>query len=219
MEEKEPEKILWKAVYGMLPKNKVFSILAVNLQLREERIKRLRIYMGEDHPHAAQVKEIDWKIWHFRSSKEPRSDDALLSAPINDVPEDWGRVLLDWNNHEKDYKDPYNVDFNKLHNLYLQVWVIRVIQGQAHPGEKVKEDAMFKKLEQVKIDSEKALEEDPVKKAKAVAAFEKAKLNAIDIEKLVRKEQYFYIGYLFVKKTWQKKAEISRISRRKGRYN
>lgn len=77
--------------------------------------------MEDDHPHAPQVKEIDWKIWHLREAREPRSEDALLSAPINGVPEDWGRVLLDWNNYEKDYKDPYNIDFNKLHGLYLEV--------------------------------------------------------------------------------------------------
>ena len=79
--------------------------------------------MGDEHPHSAQVKETDWNIWHLRSSKEPHSDDALLSAPINDIPEDFGRVLLDWNNYEKDFKSEYNIDFNKLHNLYLQVCV------------------------------------------------------------------------------------------------
>ena len=52
-----------------------------------------------------------------------RSDDALFSAPVTGIPEDWGRVLLDWNNYEKDYKDPYNIDFKKLHDLYLQVEV------------------------------------------------------------------------------------------------
>ena len=52
----------------------------------------------------------------------------------------------------------------------------------------MKEDDLFKKLEEIKLESEKKLEEDPVKKAQAVAAFEKAKVNAIDIEKLVRKE-------------------------------
>ena len=52
----------------------------------------------------------------------------------------------------------------------------------------MKEDELFKKLEGIKEKYDKELEADPVKKAEAIAAFEKAKLNAIDIEKLVRKE-------------------------------
>lgn len=121
MEEKNPERILWKAVYGMLPKNRVSIGNCYDYQLREERIKRLRIYMDEEHPHAPQVKETDWKIWHLRAYKEPHIQDALLSAPFGGVPEDWGRVLFEWNNYEKDYKNPYNIDFNKRHELYLQV--------------------------------------------------------------------------------------------------
>lgn len=41
---KNPKKLLWFAVYGMLPKNK----------LRNVAIKKLKIYCGEDHPHIAQ---------------------------------------------------------------------------------------------------------------------------------------------------------------------
>lgn len=40
----KPEEILWQAVYGMLPKNK----------LRDHRINRLKIYVTENHPHIAQ---------------------------------------------------------------------------------------------------------------------------------------------------------------------
>lgn len=40
----KPEEVLWKAVYGMLPKNK----------LRDHRIKRLKIYVGNEHKHSAQ---------------------------------------------------------------------------------------------------------------------------------------------------------------------
>ena len=121
MEQKSPEKILWKAVYGMLPKNRVFVNDFYKNQLREERINRLRIYMTDEQPHSAQVRDTDWNVWHLRDHKEPRSEDALLSAPSNKIPEDWGYVLMDWNNHEKDYKDPYNIDFKKLHDLYLGV--------------------------------------------------------------------------------------------------
>lgn len=41
---KSPEKLLWLAVYGMLPKNK----------LRKIAIRKLKIYCGENHPHQAQ---------------------------------------------------------------------------------------------------------------------------------------------------------------------
>lgn len=44
---KSPEKLLWLAVYGMLPKNK----------LRSKAIKKLKIYCGENHPHIAQKPE------------------------------------------------------------------------------------------------------------------------------------------------------------------
>lgn len=40
----KPEEILWQAVYGMLPKNK----------LRDHRINRLKIYVTDSHPHKAQ---------------------------------------------------------------------------------------------------------------------------------------------------------------------
>ena len=44
---KSPESIVYKAVRGMLPDNK----------LREGRLARLKIYAGEDHNHAAQQPE------------------------------------------------------------------------------------------------------------------------------------------------------------------
>ena len=44
MREKNPEYILWHAVRGMLPKNR----------LSRQLIKRLKIYPGAEHPHAAQ---------------------------------------------------------------------------------------------------------------------------------------------------------------------
>ncbi len=40
----KPEEILRKAVWGMLPKNKS----------QKKLIKRLKVYAGESHPHAAQ---------------------------------------------------------------------------------------------------------------------------------------------------------------------
>jgi len=42
--EKKPEKILYDAVWGMLPRNK----------LRKHIIKKLRIFPGEEHTHKAQ---------------------------------------------------------------------------------------------------------------------------------------------------------------------
>lgn len=48
LREKEPEEILKKAVWGMLPKTKWQDTL----------IGRLKIYSGQDHPHTAQQPEI-----------------------------------------------------------------------------------------------------------------------------------------------------------------
>lgn len=44
---KDPTKAIYKAVRGMLPVNK----------LRDERLKRLKIYAGPEHEHAAQKPE------------------------------------------------------------------------------------------------------------------------------------------------------------------
>ncbi|RKX68680.1 50S ribosomal protein L13 [candidate division WOR-3 bacterium] len=45
---KNPTRVLYLAVRGMLPKNR----------LRDRRMKRLKLYSGEDHPHQAQKPEI-----------------------------------------------------------------------------------------------------------------------------------------------------------------
>jgi large subunit ribosomal protein L13 len=45
--ETKPEKMIREAVVGMLPKNK----------LRKRMIKRLKIYVADQHPHAAQSPE------------------------------------------------------------------------------------------------------------------------------------------------------------------
>ena len=45
MFEKHPTKIITNAVKGMLPKNK----------LNKEIIKKLKVYVGSDHPHKAQI--------------------------------------------------------------------------------------------------------------------------------------------------------------------
>lgn len=42
---RNPQKVLYLAVKGMLPKNK----------LRASRLKRLKIYIGSEHPHQAQL--------------------------------------------------------------------------------------------------------------------------------------------------------------------
>ena len=47
MMEKFPEEVIRKAVYNMLPKNK----------LRSGRMNRLKIYAGAEHKHTAQVAE------------------------------------------------------------------------------------------------------------------------------------------------------------------
>jgi large subunit ribosomal protein L13 len=50
--ETRPERIVQEAVLGMLPKNK----------LRKKMAKRLRIYAGGEHPHAAQKPEVIEKL-------------------------------------------------------------------------------------------------------------------------------------------------------------
>lgn len=45
--ELNPEKIIEKAVYNMLPKNK----------LRTARMNRLKVYVGAEHPHQSQLGE------------------------------------------------------------------------------------------------------------------------------------------------------------------
>lgn len=47
MLEKYPERVIVAAVKGMLPSNK----------LAREQIKKLKVYAGEEHPHAAQQPE------------------------------------------------------------------------------------------------------------------------------------------------------------------
>lgn len=44
MLEKNPKRVIYHAVSGMLPKNK----------FRARRLKRLKLYLGTDHPHKAQ---------------------------------------------------------------------------------------------------------------------------------------------------------------------
>ncbi len=44
MLERRPEEVIRKAVTGMLPRNR----------LARQQIKKLKVYAGPDHPHAAQ---------------------------------------------------------------------------------------------------------------------------------------------------------------------
>jgi large subunit ribosomal protein L13 len=46
--EQKPELIIEKAVWGMLPKNKLGRMM----------IKKLKVYRGNEHPHQAQTPEI-----------------------------------------------------------------------------------------------------------------------------------------------------------------
>jgi large subunit ribosomal protein L13 len=45
MLQRQPKKVIYHAVSGMLPKNR----------LRAKRLKRLRIYLSSEHPHIAQA--------------------------------------------------------------------------------------------------------------------------------------------------------------------
>ncbi|HEX7017381.1 MAG TPA: 50S ribosomal protein L13 [Patescibacteria group bacterium] len=46
--ERHPERIIEKAVYNMIPKNK----------LRQERMNRLKVYAGTEHKHESQIKKV-----------------------------------------------------------------------------------------------------------------------------------------------------------------
>ncbi|MCX8030736.1 MAG: 50S ribosomal protein L13 [Thermodesulfovibrionales bacterium] len=46
--QKEPEKVITDAVWGMLPKNRLGRAM----------LKKLRVYKGSEHPHSAQKPEI-----------------------------------------------------------------------------------------------------------------------------------------------------------------
>lgn len=48
LQKRAPEKIVQEAVSGMLPKNK----------LRQVYLKKLKVYSGTEHPHAAQKPEV-----------------------------------------------------------------------------------------------------------------------------------------------------------------
>ncbi|MFC1770572.1 50S ribosomal protein L13 [Candidatus Margulisiibacteriota bacterium] len=48
LKEKDPTQVLSKAIWGMLPKNKI----------GRKMFKNLKIYSGEEHPHKAQNPEI-----------------------------------------------------------------------------------------------------------------------------------------------------------------
>jgi large subunit ribosomal protein L13 len=48
MLEKNPERLIEKAVWGMLPKNRLGKAM----------IKKLKVYRGAEHPHKAQTPEI-----------------------------------------------------------------------------------------------------------------------------------------------------------------
>ncbi|MGQ9816897.1 MAG: 50S ribosomal protein L13 [bacterium] len=48
MLEKNPKMVVYHAVSGMLPKNK----------FRARRLKRLKLYLGTDHPHKAQSPKV-----------------------------------------------------------------------------------------------------------------------------------------------------------------
>lgn len=82
MYERAPDRILRKAVYGMLPKNR----------LRQQRIKRLRIFADEAHEHFPNVKGSENYAPQYADRFQPKKfelkggDDA--TALIEFLPED-----------------------------------------------------------------------------------------------------------------------------------
>jgi len=73
---KHPDSIVRKAVSGMLPKNK----------LRKVRMRKLRIYVGPEHPHEEQV----CKGFHYRlrESAANKQEETLTLEAITEMARD-----------------------------------------------------------------------------------------------------------------------------------
>ena len=84
---KHPDHILYRAVKGMLPSN----------QLRTQRLKRLKVYVGPDHPHQHQIsqgRQFDFKIKHWEPD-ENTGETMKLPERIQNLREEFE-------------KDPFN---------------------------------------------------------------------------------------------------------------
>jgi len=72
---KHPDNIIHKAVKGMLPSNR----------LRTARMRRLRIYVGTEHPHAAQAcPSTQYSFKKSQPKTKPREEESA-----SDTLEDW----------------------------------------------------------------------------------------------------------------------------------
>jgi len=72
MKEKFPERILEKAVWGMLPKNK----------LRYHRFKMLRVYPNDEHEHHAQEYKAATLPPHFKHHAKPETELLAKDDPM-----------------------------------------------------------------------------------------------------------------------------------------
>jgi large subunit ribosomal protein L13 len=63
--EKRPERVVEKAVRGMLPKN----------SLGDHMIKKLKVYAGAEHPHASQQPET-WELTEALTGKAQGKENA-----------------------------------------------------------------------------------------------------------------------------------------------
>jgi hypothetical protein len=71
MREKHPERILQHAVKGMLPRNK----------LRDQRLARLRVYTGVEHPHVAQFGGELKAVPEAKEENDPTAGDCFEFVP------------------------------------------------------------------------------------------------------------------------------------------
>ena len=62
MQQRNPEKIIEQAVSNMLPKNK----------LRNERMKRLKVYVGSEHPHDNHFKSIKTQVPNIKQTQKDK---------------------------------------------------------------------------------------------------------------------------------------------------
>ena len=114
-------------------------------------MSRLKIYLNDEHPHLGQLPKDTQPTICSQYPKKDQHEWMVLSETSPEVPEDWGRVLMEASTFEPGYKSPFDLDFKKLHEQYLD----------AHPHERVKEDRLYQELDEMKQLAEQFIKENP----------------------------------------------------------
>jgi len=77
-----PQRVLWKAVHGMLPKNR----------LRRFRMQRLRVFVDDHHPHQQAV-ELPSHLQLAAHERVPSGDATYAEADFANTPGYWVEVV------------------------------------------------------------------------------------------------------------------------------